>query len=93
MVATAVHLADHVLPPLPVRQWVLCTMGHIELAQLAQSANVRNLVLSHVTSQFDRPGMREHVLREVCGIFKGNAFFGEYLMAIPFASPAASRLN
>jgi hypothetical protein len=23
MVATAVHLADHVLPPLPVRQWVL----------------------------------------------------------------------
>ena len=23
MVATAAHLADHVLPPLPVRQWVL----------------------------------------------------------------------
>jgi hypothetical protein len=23
MVATAAHLTDHVLPPLPVRQWVL----------------------------------------------------------------------
>jgi hypothetical protein len=24
MVETAAHLADHVVPPLPVRQWVLC---------------------------------------------------------------------
>jgi hypothetical protein len=50
-------------------------------------------VLSHVTAQFDRPGMRERVIREVCEIFKGNVFFGEDLMEIPFTSPAASRLD
>jgi ribonuclease BN (tRNA processing enzyme) len=63
------------------------------LAELAQSANVRNLVLSHVTSQFDRPGMRERVLREICEVFSGDVFFGEDLMEIPFTSPAAAKLD
>lgn len=49
--------------------------------------------LLNVTTQFDRPGMRERVIREVCEIFKGNVFFGEDLMEIPFTSPAAVRLD
>jgi ribonuclease BN (tRNA processing enzyme) len=69
------------------------TMGHRELAQLAQGARVRNLVLSHVTTQFDRPGMRERVLREIGEIYEGDVYFGEDLMEIPFTSPAASRLD
>ena len=60
--------------------------GALELAELAQAARVRNLVLSHVTAQFDRPGMRERVIREVGEIFEGNVFFGEDLMEIPFTS-------
>jgi ribonuclease BN (tRNA processing enzyme) len=32
------------------------TMGHMELAEMAARARVRNLVISHVTEQFDRPG-------------------------------------
>lgn len=69
------------------------TMGHREVAELAQAARVRNLVLSHVTNQFDRPGMRERVIREVCEIFRGNVYFGEDLMEIPFAAPEPSKLD
>jgi ribonuclease BN (tRNA processing enzyme) len=68
-------------------------MGHRELAELAAAASVRNLVLSHVTTQFDRPGMRERVLREVGEVYKGNIYFGEDLMEIPFTSPEASKLD
>ena len=51
--------------------------GHRELAQLGERARVRNLVVSHVTEQFDRPGMRERVIREMSEIYKGNIFFGD----------------
>jgi ribonuclease BN (tRNA processing enzyme) len=44
----------------------------MELAELAESAGVRNLVLSHVTIQFDGTGVRERVLREICEVFKGD---------------------
>jgi hypothetical protein len=69
------------------------TMGHIELAQLAQAADVRNLVLSHITSQFDRPGMRENVIARGLRDLQGNVFLGEDLMEIPFESPSASKLD
>ncbi len=54
---------------------------------------MRNLVLSHVTMQFDRPGMRERVIREIGEIYKGNVIFGEDTMEIPFTSPAAVKLD
>jgi ribonuclease BN (tRNA processing enzyme) len=68
-------------------------MGHLELAELAQNARVRNLVLSHMTLQFDKPGMRERVIREVGEVYKGNLYFGEDLMEIPFTSPAPAKLD
>ena len=63
------------------------------LVSYGHRLRVRNLVLSHVTAQFDHPGMRERVIREVGEIFKGNVYFGEDLMEIPFTSPAASKLD
>jgi ribonuclease BN (tRNA processing enzyme) len=69
------------------------TMGHREVAELAQAARVRSLVLSHVTTQFDRPGMRERVLRDICEIYRGDVYFGEDLMEIPFTSPSAAKLD
>ena len=68
-------------------------MGHLELARLGAEANVRNLVISHVTEQFDRPGVRERVIREMSEIYKGNLFFGQDLMEIPADVPEAGRLN
>ena len=47
----------------------------------------------HVTAQFDRPGMRERVLRDVCEIYRGDVYFGEDLMEIPFLPATASKLD
>jgi ribonuclease BN (tRNA processing enzyme) len=58
-------------------------MGHIELAELGRKANVKTLVITHVTEQIDQPGVRERVLREMSEIYKGNLIFGEDRMAIP----------
>ena len=88
-----VHMCHYLTGTALSKTFAAFTMGHRELAELAQAANVRNLVLSHVTTQFDRPGMRERVLREIGEVFAGDVFFGEDLMEIPFTSPAAARLD
>ena len=46
-----------------------------------------------MTTQFDRPGMRERALRDVCEIFTGDVYFGEDLMEIPFLPPSAAKLD
>lgn len=69
----------------------VCT-GHLELAELAQEANVKNLVVSHVTEPMDVPGVRERLIREMSEIYKGNLFFGEDLMEIPTAPPKPAKL-
>lgn len=88
-----VHMCHYMTGTAPSRTFAAFTMGHMELAELAAAARVRNLVLSHVTTQFDRPGMRERVLREVGVVYRGNIYFGEDLMEIPFTSPEASKLD
>ena len=88
-----VHMCHYLTGTALSKTYAAFTMGHLELAELAQGAGVRNLVLSHMTLQFDRPGMRERVIREVGEIYKGNLYFGEDLMEIPFASPAPAKLD
>ncbi|NCF29046.1 MAG: MBL fold metallo-hydrolase [Gammaproteobacteria bacterium] len=68
-------------------------MGHLELAALGRDASVKNLVLSHLTEQMDRPGVRERIVREMSEIYSGNLFLGEDLMKIPVAGPEAGKLD
>jgi ribonuclease BN (tRNA processing enzyme) len=88
-----VHMCHYLSGTELSKTFAAFTMGHREAAELAQQAHARNLVLSHVTTQFDRPGMRERVLREICEIYKGDVYFGEDLMEVPFTSPALSKLD
>ena len=88
-----VHMCHYMTGTALSKTFAAFTMGHMELAELAQGANVRNLVLSHVATQFDRPGLRERVLRDICGVYRGDVFFGEDLMEIPFTSPSAAQLE
>jgi ribonuclease BN (tRNA processing enzyme) len=67
-------------------------MGHMELAELASKANVRTVVITHVTEQIDQPGVREQLVREMATVYKGNIVFGEDLMEIPVKGPRAARL-
>jgi ribonuclease Z len=67
-------------------------MGHMELARLAEAAKVQNLVLTHITEQFDKPGIRERVIGEMAKVYSGNLFFGEDLMEIPVTRPGLEKL-
>ncbi len=67
-------------------------MGHIELARLAQKANVKTVVVTHVTEQIDQPGVRERLVREMAEVYQGNIIFGEDLMEIPVQGPQAAKL-
>ncbi len=76
----------------PSKTFAAFTMGHPERAGSRRRSRAY-LVLSHATTQFDRPGMRERVLREIGETYKGEVYFGEDLMEIPFTSPTASKLE
>jgi ribonuclease BN (tRNA processing enzyme) len=67
-------------------------MGHLELAELGTQSGAKNLVLTHITEQMDRPGVRERVIAEMSKIYRGNLFFGEDLMEIPVAAPTPAKL-
>ena len=88
-----VHMCHYLTGTAPSRTFAAFTMGHLEVAQFARDANVKSLVLSHVTEQFDRPGLRERVLREVFEIYKGDVYFGEDLTEVPFDPPSPARLD
>ena len=68
-------------------------MGHMELAHLASRAGVKNLVLTHITEQFDKPGARERAIGEIARVFHGNIFFGEDGMEIPIMPPALGQAD
>jgi ribonuclease Z len=67
-------------------------MGHMELAKLGAETNAKTVVLSHVTEQIDRPGVRERVLAEMASIYKGNLIFGEDGMEVSVEAPRAAKL-
>ena len=64
--------------------------GHMDVANVAQRANVGTLVLSHVLEHIDRPGIRERLIREVASVYSGRIIWAEDLMEIPI-SPGPSR--
>lgn len=88
-----VHMCHYMTGTAPSKTFSAFTMGHMELAEFAAAANVRNLVISHVTEQFDRPGLRERIVREISSVYSGHIFFGEDCMEIPFAGPAPVKLD
>lgn len=87
-----VHMCHFISGTAPSAEFAERNMGHLELARLGAAARVRNLVVSHVTTQMDIPGVRERIIRDMSGIYAGNLFFGEDLMEIPVGSPAAEKL-
>ncbi len=52
------------------------------IGALARDAGVKAVVLTHITEQIDKPGVREQVISEVCETFKGTVVFGEDLTVV-----------
>jgi ribonuclease Z len=91
-----IHMCHYISGSLkgPINQRSLrSTTGHLELAEVASEANVKNLVVTHVTESIDVPGVREKVISEMSAIYKGNIFFGEDLMEIPIDGPRHRKLD
>ncbi len=88
-----VHMCHYLTGTSPSPAFARSVMGHLELAELAASARVKTLVISHVTEQFDRPGVRERTVAEMSRVFAGNIVFGEDLMEIPVGGPVAAPLR
>jgi ribonuclease BN (tRNA processing enzyme) len=61
--------------------------NHVDNALVAQRAGAKTLVLTHLTPQLDRPGVRERILDEIAQVFHGRVIWGEDLMEIDVASP------
>ena len=88
-----VHMCQYMSGTALNREFEKRNAGHLELARLAREASVRNLVVSHIALQFDRPGMRERVIREMSQIYEGNLFLGEDLMEVPVDVPRPMKLD
>lgn len=88
-----VHMCHYLTGTSPSKAFEKSVMGHMELAELAASARVKTLVLTHVTEQFDRPGVRERAVAEMSRVFAGNIILGEDLMEIPLGGPAPAALR
>ena len=66
--------------------------NHVDNAEVAQRAGVRMLVLTHLLSQIDQPGVREAIVHEIRKVFTGTVIWGEDLMELrlPRTAVAAS---
>ncbi|MAH83871.1 MAG: hypothetical protein CBB68_05845 [Rhodospirillaceae bacterium TMED8] len=60
--------------------------GHLDVAEVAQRADVDTLILTHVLQHIDQPGIRERLIAEVSNIFTGEVIWAEDLMEIPIGS-------
>ncbi|MGH8618945.1 MAG: MBL fold metallo-hydrolase [Burkholderiales bacterium] len=67
--------------------------NHEDVAQVAQQAGVKTLVLTHFLEQIDQPGVREHILREIGKVYTGNIIWGEDLMQVPVKGPKMFRME
>lgn len=88
-----IHMCHYLSGTQLGREFAKSCMGHMELAQLGAECNAKSIVVTHVTEQIDRPGVRERLIRDMSTVYKGNLFFGEDRMEIPVSAPAAARLR
>jgi ribonuclease Z len=88
-----VHMCHYLTGTSPSKAFAQSVMGHMELAELAAAANVKTLVLTHLTEQLDRPGIREQMITQMSRAFKGHLVLGEDMMEVPVGGPAPAALR
>jgi ribonuclease Z len=88
-----IHMCHYLSGSAPSAAFEKSCSGHLELAALAAEANVGMLVLTHITGQFDQPGLRERTVCEMAKLFAGMIIFGEDGMSIPIKTLAPTKLD
>jgi ribonuclease BN (tRNA processing enzyme) len=82
-----IHMNHHFSGTEPTPSYRAACGNHVDNAVVAQRAGAKTLVLTHLTPQLDRPGVRERILDEIAQVFHGRVIWGEDLMEIDVASP------
>lgn len=67
--------------------------GHLDAARTARDADVKTLVLVHLTEQIEQVGIRERVLYEAGEIFDGHIIFAEDLLNVPLEEIAPQAIR
>lgn len=88
-----IHMCHYLQGTAPSAGYARSCTSHLDLARSAQEARVKTLVLTHITEQIDRPGVREKMLGEMSQIFKGDIVFGEDCLEIPISKIQAGKLD
>jgi ribonuclease Z len=88
-----IHMCHYLSGTAPSEAFARSCTGHLELAGMARDAGLKTLVLTHITEQLDRPGIRERVISEMAAIFKGDILFGSDLLEVPITGVAAGKLD
>jgi ribonuclease BN (tRNA processing enzyme) len=84
-----VHMCYQISGSIP-EEWAKGAAGHLEVARIAREARARSLVISHISTQMDIPGVRERLIREMAAIYDGTLYWGEDNMTIPVHGPQAA---
>jgi len=67
--------------------------NHRDNAVIAKRAGVKTLVLTHVLTQIDQPGVREQIVHEIRQEFDGHVIWGEDLMRLTLAGPGLAKIE
>ena len=88
-----IHMCHFISGTAPSDEFAKSSTGHLELADIAQRAGVRTLVLSHITGQIDRPGIRERVIAEIARIYEGAIVLAQDLLELPINGVSEARID
>ena len=78
-----VHMCHHISGTAPGPEWERGAAGHREVAEIARDAEAKTLVVSHIPTQMDQPGVRERLIGEMSSIFGGRLVWGEDRLEVP----------
>lgn len=88
-----IHMNHFISGTEPSAEYRKACGNHLDTATVAARAGVGTLVLTHMTGQIDRPGVREQVIAEMREIFEGTLIWGEDLMEVPIAPVKPARID
>lgn len=74
------HFATGMEPSAAYRQ---ASGNHMDIAEVAQRAKAKTVVLSHCIALLDAPGVMERLVSEMRSVYAGNIVIGRDLMQIP----------
>lgn len=78
-----IHMCHFASGTEPSEAFRLSSGGHMDVAEVAQQANAKTLVLTHLVPMLDEPGVMERLVREMSTVYEGNIVVGRDLLQIP----------